>query len=111
MKSIHLLDSDTINKIAAGEVVERPSSVIKELVENAIDAKASAITIEIKEGGIAMMRVTDNGGGIDRDDIKTAFVRHATSIRSCTTGLPFQSVVYTIPGAPSAFQPSFIAVV
>ena len=57
MKSIHLLDSDTINKIAAGEVVERPSSVIKELVENAIDAKASAITIEIKEGGIAMMRV------------------------------------------------------
>ena len=65
MKSIHLLDSDTINKIAAGEVVERPSSVIKELVENAIDAKASAITIEIKEGGIAMMRVTDNGGGID----------------------------------------------
>ena len=79
MKSIHLLDSDTINKIAAGEVVERPSSVIKELVENAIDAKASAITIEIKEGGIAMMRVTDNGGGIDRDDIKTAFVRHATS--------------------------------
>ena len=59
MKSIHLLDSDTINKIAAGEVVERPSSVIKELVENAIDAKASAITIEIKEGGIAMMRVTD----------------------------------------------------
>lgn len=74
MKSIHLLDSDTINKIAAGEVVERPSSVIKELVENAIDAKASAITIEIKEGGIAMMRVTDNGGGIDRDDIKTAFV-------------------------------------
>lgn len=79
MKSIHLLDSDTINKIAAGEVVERPSSVIKELVENAIDARASAITIEIKEGGIAMMRVTDNGGGIDRDDIKTAFVRHATS--------------------------------
>lgn len=79
MKSIHLLDSDTINKIAAGEVVERPSSVIKELVENAIDAKASAVTIEIKEGGIAMMRVTDNGGGIDRDDIKTAFVRHATS--------------------------------
>ena len=79
MKSIHLLDSDTINKIAAGEVVERPSSVIKELVENAIDAKASAVTIEIKEGGTSMMRVTDNGGGIDKDDIKTAFVRHATS--------------------------------
>lgn len=79
MKSIHLLDSDTINKIAAGEVVERPSSVIKELVENAIDAKASAVTIEIKEGGTSMMRVTDNGGGIDREDIKTAFVRHATS--------------------------------
>lgn len=79
MKSIHLLDSDTINKIAAGEVVERPSSVIKELVENAIDAKASAVTIEIKEGGTSMMRVTDNGGGIDKDDIKTAFIRHATS--------------------------------
>ncbi|MGN0204884.1 MAG: DNA mismatch repair endonuclease MutL [Coprococcus sp.] len=79
MKSIHLLDSDTINKIAAGEVVERPSSVVKELVENAIDAKASAITIEIKEGGISFIRVTDNGSGIDRDDIETAFLRHATS--------------------------------
>ena len=87
MKFIHLLDSDTINKIAAGEVVERPSSVIKELVENAIDAKASAITIEIKEGGIAMMRVTDNGGGIDKDDIKKAFVRHATRKIETAMGL------------------------
>ena len=79
MQSIHLLDSDTINKIAAGEVVERPSSVVKELVENAIDAKSSAITIEIKEGGISFIRVTDNGSGINRDDIEKAFWRHATS--------------------------------
>lgn len=79
MKFINVLDSDTINKIAAGEVVERPSSVVKELVENAIDAKASAITIEIKEGGISFIRVTDNGSGIEREDIESAFLRHATS--------------------------------
>ena len=83
MRNINLLDSETINKIAAGEVVERPASVVKELVENSIDAGAGAITVEIREGGIGMIRVTDNGSGIDAEDIDTAFARHATSkIRS-----------------------------
>ena len=66
MKSIHLLDSDTINKIAAGEVVERPSSVVKELVENAVDANSTAVTVEIKGGGIDFIRITDNGCGIEK---------------------------------------------
>jgi len=79
MSSIVQLDQNTINKIAAGEVIERPSAVVKELVENAIDAKASAITVEIKEGGISLIRITDNGKGIASDDVKTAFLRHATS--------------------------------
>lgn len=79
MKKIQLLDTSTINKIAAGEVVERPSSVVKELVENSIDAGSSAITIEIKEGGISLIRVTDNGNGIPSDQVKTAFIRHATN--------------------------------
>ena len=79
MAEIRVLDQFTIDNIAAGEVVERPSSVVKELVENAIDAKANAITVEIKEGGIKFIRVTDNGSGIDSKQIPTAFLRHATS--------------------------------
>ncbi len=79
MKTIHVLDEHLINKIAAGEVVERPASVVKELVENSIDAHATKITVEIKEGGISFIRITDNGGGIPKDQIKTAFMRHATS--------------------------------
>lgn len=79
MAKIHLLSSDTINKIAAGEVVERPLNVVKELTENAIDAGASAITIDIKNGGIDMIRVTDNGCGIEADQVVNAFRRHATS--------------------------------
>ena len=79
MKNINILDSNTIDKIAAGEVVERPSAVVKELVENSIDANAHAVTIEIKDGGISFIRITDNGEGIDRSQIKKAFMRHATS--------------------------------
>ncbi len=76
---IKVLDQATINKIAAGEVVERPSSVVKELVENAIDAGATAVTVEIKDGGLSFIRITDNGAGIEKSEVPTAFVRHATS--------------------------------
>ena len=79
MSRIQLLDNATIDKIAAGEVVERPCSVVKELVENAIDAGATAITVEIKDGGISFLRITDNGKGIPTDQVKEAFLRHATS--------------------------------
>ena len=79
MDKIHILDSNVSNKIAAGEVVERPASVIKELVENSIDAGAASITVEIKNGGISYMRVTDNGCGMTREDAKVSFIRHATS--------------------------------
>ncbi|MGN0136896.1 DNA mismatch repair endonuclease MutL [Anaerotignum sp.] len=79
MQKIRLLDSKTINKIAAGEVVESPKSVVKELTENAIDAGASSVTVEIKEGGISYIRVADNGCGIPKEQVKSAFLRHATS--------------------------------
>ena len=79
MSLIKLLDQSTINQIAAGEVIERPSAVVKELVENAIDAGATAITVEIKEGGIGFIRITDNGLGIAKVDIAIAFKRHSTS--------------------------------
>lgn len=79
MAKINVLDHQTIDKIAAGEVVERPASVVKELVENAIDAGASAVTVEIREGGTTLIRVTDNGGGIEKSQVENAFLRHATS--------------------------------
>ena len=81
--NIAVLDENTINKIAAGEVIERPASIVKELLENAIDAKATAITIEIKDGGTTLIRITDNGCGMEKEDVPVAFLRHATSkIRS-----------------------------
>ena len=87
MPTIELLDEETIDKIAAGEVIERPASIVKELVENAIDAGATSITVEIKEGGISFIRVTDNGEGIPKDQIKKAFFRHATSKLRTVTDL------------------------
>ncbi len=78
-RNIQVLDKNTIDKIAAGEVVERPVSIVKELVENSIDAGACAITVEIKDGGISYIRVTDDGSGIKKSDVRTAFLRHATS--------------------------------
>ncbi len=93
MPNIAILNQETIDKIAAGEVVERPCSVVKELVENAIDAKATAITVEIKEGGISFIRITDNGCGIDRDQVPLAFYRHSTSkIRSAEDLLTVKSL-------------------
>lgn len=79
MRKIAVLDQQTIDKIAAGEVVERPSSIVKELVENAIDAGATAVTVEITDGDKKMIRITDNGGGMERDQVPLAFLRHATS--------------------------------
>lgn len=79
MGRINVLDKHMAELIAAGEVVERPASAIKEMVENSIDAGSTAITVEIKNGGVSFMRVADNGSGIMRDDVKKAFLRHATS--------------------------------
>ena len=79
MANIQVLDQKTIDQIAAGEVIERPSSVVKELVENSIDAGATAVTVEIRDGGTSFIRVTDNGSGIDRDQVAVAFLRHSTS--------------------------------
>lgn len=83
MAEIKVLDQDTINQIAAGEVVERPASIVKELVENAVDASSTAVTVEIKGGGIDFIRITDNGCGIEKEQVRKAFLPHATSkIRS-----------------------------
>ena len=83
MANIQVLDQITIDKIAAGEVIERPASIVKELVENAVDAGATAVTVEIKEGGISFIRITDNGCGIPKAEVPVAFLRHSTSkIRS-----------------------------
>lgn len=93
MPNIAILNQETIDKIAAGEVVERPCSVVKELVENAIDAGSTAITVEIKESGISFIRITDNGCGIERDQVAVAFYRHSTSkIRSAEDLLTVKSL-------------------
>ena len=93
MPEIRLLSSETINQIAAGEVVERPASVVKELFENAVDAGASAVTIEVRDGGIRLIRVTDNGCGIAKNQVRTAFLRHATSkIRDAADLISIQSL-------------------
>ena len=93
MPNIAILNQETIDKIAAGEVVERPCSVVKELVENAIDAGSTAITVEIKEGGISFIRISDNGCGIERDQVAVAFYRHSTSkIRSAEDLLTVKSL-------------------
>lgn len=93
MVNIKLLDQETINQIAAGEVIDRPASIVKELMENAIDAGSTAITVEIKDGGVSFIRITDNGCGIDKDDINMAFLRHSTSkIRTAADLLTIDSL-------------------
>ena len=107
MSKIQVLDQITIDKIAAGEVIERPASVVKELAENAIDAGATAVTVEIKEGGITFMRIADNGIGIDKEDVRAAFLRHSTSkIRSAEdlahiSSLGFRGLIRKFPSVLS----------
>lgn len=93
MGKIQALSQETINQIAAGEVIDRPASIVKELVENAIDAKATSVTVEIKDGGMSLIRITDNGSGIDKDDVRIAFLPHTTSkIRSALDLLTVSSL-------------------
>ncbi len=96
MSRIQVLDQVTIDKIAAGEVIERPASIVKELLENAIDAGATSITVEIRDGGISFIRVTDNGCGIEMEDIPAAFLRHSTSKITYRGG----SGPHLLPGVP-----------
>ncbi len=101
MSKIQILDPVTIDKIAAGEVVERPASIVKELSENSIDAGATAVTVEIEEGGISYIRIADNGCGIPKEEVPSAFLRHSTSkIRSVDDllhiafpGIPWRSAL------------------
>ena len=110
--AIHLLGQDTINKIAAGEVIERPMAVVKELIENAIDAKANMITIEIKDGGKSLIRITDNGTGIGEDDIKLAFTPHATSkINNAGDLLSQPDIDGALVGGASLNAESFAAII
>ena len=103
MGKIQVLDQITIDKIAAGEVIERPASIVKELAENAIDAGATAVAIEIKEGGISLIRITDNGCGIEKEDVRSAFLRHSTSkIRSVEDLTGIQSLGFRGEGKGTA---------
>ena len=110
MKNINILDSNTIDKIAAGEVVERPSAVVKELVENSIDANADAVTIEIKDGGISFIRITDNGEGIDRSQVKKAIPPSFISIvtASALASIEFSTSSFTTADGLSTTSPAAI---
>ncbi len=106
MPNIQVLDQNTINQIAAGEVIERPASVVKELLENAIDARATAVTVEIRDGGTTLIRVTDNGCGIEMDQIPVAFLRHSTSkIRSVEDLLTVSSLGFRGEALSRASRP------